>query len=121
MTRVKTRSICVSPIVWLDLHVSQVASEPCKVTDHLCPTADDPKAGAKADWIQAKRHVLAVLRVQRGKTLFDVLVSRPEDIHEQLWIQEVHRDIALENARKARHGLPPAHVEAEYQIESIRS
>lgn len=93
-----------------------------RLTNRLAgPTPGDPKAGAKADWIQAKRHVLAVLRVQTGKTLFDVLVSRPEDIHEQLWIQEVHRDIALENARKARHGLPPAHVEAEYQIESIRS
>ncbi|AFR93269.2 IQ domain-containing protein containing GTPase activating protein [Cryptococcus neoformans C23] len=93
-----------------------------RLTNRLAgPTPGDPKAGAKADWIQAKRHVLAVLRVQTGKTLFDVLVSRPEDIHEQLWIQEVHRDIALENARKARHGLPPAPVEAEYQIESIRS
>ncbi|KAE8538000.1 hypothetical protein D1P53_006067 [Cryptococcus gattii VGV] len=93
-----------------------------RLTNRLAgPTPGDPKAGAKADWIQAKRHVLAVLRVQTGKTLFDVLLSRPEDIHEQLWIQEVHRDIALENARKARHGLPPAHVEAEYQIESIRS
>lgn len=93
-----------------------------RLTNRLAgPTPGDPQAGAKADWIQAKRHVLAVLRVQTGKTLFDVFVSRPEDIHEQLWIQEVHRDIALENARKARHGLPPAHVEAEYQIESIRS
>lgn len=101
--------------------MSQVASELRNIVNQLCSTAGDPKAGAKADWIQAKRHVLAVLRVQTGKTLFDVLVSRPEDIHEQLWIQEVHRDIALENARKAKHGLPPAPVEAEYQIESIRS
>ncbi|WVQ78096.1 hypothetical protein IAT38_000177 [Cryptococcus sp. DSM 104549] len=93
-----------------------------RLTNRLAgPQPGDPNAAAKADWVQAKRHVLAVLRVQSGKTLFDVLVSRPEEIHEQLWIQEVHRDIALENARKARHGLPPTPVEEEYQIESIRS
>jgi len=65
--------------------------------------------------------VLAVLRVQSGRTLVDVLVSRPDELHEQLWIQEVHRDIALEQARMARHNLPPTPVEAEYHIESIRS
>ncbi|WVQ98721.1 hypothetical protein IAU59_005852 [Kwoniella sp. CBS 9459] len=85
------------------------------------PQPGDPNAEEKADWVQAKRHVLAVLRVQTGKTLYDVLVTRPEEIHEQMWIEEVHRDIALENARLARHGLPPTPVEAQYQIESIRS
>ncbi|KAK4688659.1 Ras GTPase-activating-like protein IQGAP2/3, partial [Tremellales sp. Uapishka_1] len=81
----------------------------------------DPRALEKADWVQAKRHVLAVLRVQSGRTLFDVLVSRPEEIHEELWVEEVHRDIALEQARLAKHNLPPTPVEAEYHIESIRS
>ncbi|ODO11581.1 hypothetical protein I350_00363 [Cryptococcus amylolentus CBS 6273] len=93
-----------------------------RLTNRLAgPQPGDPDAAAKADWIQAKRHVLAVLRVQSGKTLFDVLVSSPEEVHEQMWIEEVHRDIALETARKAKHGLPPTPVEAEYQIESIRS
>lgn len=75
----------------------------------------------KEDWVQAKRHVLAVLRVQTGRTLFDVLTSRPEEVHELRWIEEVHRDIALETARRGRERLPPTPVEAEYQIESIRS
>ncbi|WWD15905.1 hypothetical protein CI109_100329 [Kwoniella shandongensis] len=93
-----------------------------RLTNRLAgPQPGDPNAAEKADWVQAKRHVLAVLRVQTGKTLFDVLVSRPEEIHEAMWIEEVHRDIALENARLAKHGLPPMPVEAEYQIESIRS
>ena len=70
---------------------------------------------------QAKRHTLAVLRIQTGQTLFDVLVSRPEAVHEQLWIQEVHRDMAMEAARGNAANMPPLPVEAEYQIESIRS
>ncbi|WVF72140.1 hypothetical protein IAT40_006952 [Kwoniella sp. CBS 6097] len=93
-----------------------------RLTNRLAgPQPGDPNAEEKADWVQAKRHVLAVLRVQTGKTLYDVLVTRPEEVHEQMWIEEVHRDIALENARLARHGLPPTPVEAQYQIESIRS
>ncbi|WVR05248.1 hypothetical protein IAU60_002260 [Kwoniella sp. DSM 27419] len=93
-----------------------------RLTNRLSgPQAGDPNAEEKADWVQAKRHVLAVLRVQTGKTLYDVLVTRPEEDHEAMWIEEVHRDILLENARLARHGLPPTPVEAQYQIESIRS
>jgi hypothetical protein len=75
----------------------------------------------KEDFVQAKRHVLAVLRVQTGRTLYDVLVVRPEEVHEQRWLEEVYRDIALEKARAAKHNLPPTPVEAGYQIESIRS
>ncbi|WVW83094.1 hypothetical protein I302_105112 [Kwoniella bestiolae CBS 10118] len=93
-----------------------------RLTNRLAgPQSGDPNAVEKADWVQAKRHVLAVLRVQTGKTLYDVLVTRPEEIHEQMWIEEVHRDIALENARLAKHGLPPTPAEQMYQIESIRS
>ncbi|RXK36438.1 hypothetical protein M231_06282 [Tremella mesenterica] len=83
--------------------------------------SNDDDAPGKEDWVQAKRHVLAVLRIQSGRTLFDVLVARPEQIHEQMWIQEVHRDMALEAARQGAHQLPPTPVEKEYQIESIRS
>ena len=81
----------------------------------------DQDSRTKEDWVQAKRHVLAVLRIQTGRTLYDVLVSRPEEIDEVRWIEEVHRDIALENARVGRQALPPTPTEAGYQIESIRS
>lgn len=80
-----------------------------------------PEAILKEDFVQAKRHILAVLRVQTGKSLFDVLVSRPEEVHEQQWLEEVYRDMAVEEAKKARHNLPPTPTEAGYQIESIRS
>lgn len=81
----------------------------------------DQDSRTKEDWVQAKRHVLAVLRIQTGRTLYDVLVSRPEEVDEVRWIEEVHRDIALENARIGRQALPPTPTEAGYQIESIRS
>lgn len=75
----------------------------------------------KEDWVQAKRHVLAVSRVQNGRTLFDVLVARPGEEQEQLWLDTVYRDMARERAKRAKHDLPPTPAEAEYQIESIRS
>jgi Ras GTPase-activating-like protein IQGAP2/3 len=84
-------------------------------------TVGDQDSRTKEDWVQAKRHVLAVLRIQTGRTLYDVLVSRPEEIDEIRWIEEVHRDIAIENARVGRQQLPPTPTEAGYQIESIRS
>jgi Ras GTPase-activating-like protein IQGAP2/3 len=71
--------------------------------------------------VQAKRHVLAVLRVQTGKDLYDVFLKHPTEEDEQRWIYEVHRDIALDQARLARHDLPPTPAEAEYQMENIRS
>ena len=74
----------------------------------------------KEDWVQAKRHVLAVLRVQTGRTLFDVLVARPDEEQEQLWLDTVYRVMAREQAKQAKHDLPLTPAEAEYQIESIR-
>ena len=71
--------------------------------------------------MQAKRHILAVLRVQTGKTLFDVLVTQPSDIDEQVWVELVYRDMAREEAKRRQGELPQTPVEAEYQIESIRS
>jgi hypothetical protein len=88
---------------------------------HDLITVGDQDSRTKEDWVQAKRHVLAVLRIQTGRTLYDVLVSRPEEVDEVRWIEEVHRDIALENARVGRQALPPTPTEAGYQIESIRS
>lgn len=75
----------------------------------------------KEDWVQAKRHVLAVLRVQTGKTLYDVLIDTPTMEHGQIWVDLVHRDLAREEAKRLRGGLPPTPKEMEYQIESIRS
>ncbi len=50
-----------------------------------------------------------------------MLTTHPTHEDEQRWIEAVHRDIALEQARLARHDLPPTPAEAEYQLESIRA
>ena len=75
----------------------------------------------KEDWVQAKRHVLAVLRVQTGKTLFQILLDTPNEVHEQIWLELVYADMARNELKRARKELPSLPVEAEYQIESIRS
>lgn len=84
-------------------------------------TNDPTQAHLRELEVQAKRHVLAVLRVQTGKDLYAVLLAHPTEQDEQRWVYEVHRDIALEQARLAKHNLPPTPAETEYQMESIRS
>lgn len=84
-------------------------------------TSDPEIARVRELESQAKRHVLAVLRVQTGKDLYEVLLSHPTEADENRWVYEVHRDIALEQARRERHDLPPTPEDAEYQMESIRS
>ncbi|ORX39865.1 hypothetical protein BD324DRAFT_576164 [Kockovaella imperatae] len=80
-----------------------------------------PEEQEKEDWVQAKRHVLAVLRVQTGKTLFEVLVNSPTEVHETVWLELVYADMARDEGKRARKELPSTPVEASYQIESIRS
>ena len=87
----------------------------------MLTTANGPEELQKQDWVQAKRHVLAVLRVQSGKTLFEVLVASPTQEHEQIWIELVHQDIMREEQKRIAGGLPATPVEKEYQIQSIRS
>jgi Ras GTPase-activating-like protein IQGAP2/3 len=82
-------------------------------------TASGPDAQQKEDWVQAKRHVLAVLRVQSGRTLYDVLVSPPRAEDEELWAEMVWKD--MEREKRTKGDLPPTPAEAEYQIQSIRS
>jgi Ras GTPase-activating-like protein IQGAP2/3 len=85
--------------------------------------ADDPLAASKADWVQAKRHILATLRVQSGKTLIDLLTRRVSDNEEWVWEEVVERDVARERARKHRSALPPIPTAGgtDYGLEDIRS
>ena len=45
----------------------------------------DPNAAEKALWVQAKRAVLAILRVQPAKDLVESLMQPVTDEHEQAW------------------------------------
>ena len=84
---------------------------------------DDPLAGSKADWVQAKRHILATLRVQTGKTLIDVLTRPVADNDEWIWEDVVEQDVARERARKHKSSLPPVPMPSgtDYRLEDIRS
>lgn len=77
---------------------------------------------AKADWVQAKRHILATLRVQSGATLIDVLTSPVKDEDEMIWEEVVQLDIHRERARRHKSSLPPLPtVGNDYRLEDIRS
>lgn len=83
---------------------------------------DDPFAAQKADWSQAKRHVLATLKVQTGKTLIDVLTTAVYQEDEDYWLAVVQFDIESERAKRNKSHLPlPPLVANEYRLEDIRS
>ena len=59
--------------------------------------------------------------MQTGRTLYEVLVDSPNEIHETVWLELVYADVARDKGKQARKELPSTPVEASYQIESIRS
>jgi Ras GTPase-activating-like protein IQGAP2/3 len=77
-------------------------------------------AVTKADWVQAKRHILATLRVQTGKTLIDILTAPVTDQEEFIWEDVVERDVARERIRKHKSSLPPVPNGSDYTLEDIR-
>ncbi len=92
------------------------------LTARFAQIKDDPFAAQKAVWNQAKRHVLAALRVQTGKTLVDVLTAPVTEEVEMLWEDIVMWDVDRERARKRKTQLPvPPAISNDYRMEDIRS
>ncbi|KZV69162.1 hypothetical protein PENSPDRAFT_753609 [Peniophora sp. CONT] len=81
----------------------------------------DPRADEKALWLQAKRAVLAILRVQPGKDLVEALMQPVTDEHEALWEEVIESEMEAEPMR-AGHGRLPSAVaqESAYRLEDIR-
>ncbi|EJF61117.1 hypothetical protein DICSQDRAFT_60830 [Dichomitus squalens LYAD-421 SS1] len=80
----------------------------------------DPRADEKALWVQAKRAVLAILRVQPAKDLVESLMQPVTDEHEYVWegiLEEMERDTMRHQRR-----MPSTHGgDAAYRLEDIRS
>ncbi|THH02790.1 hypothetical protein EW026_g172 [Hermanssonia centrifuga] len=79
----------------------------------------DPNADLKALWVQAKRAVLAILRVQPAKDLVESLMQPVTEEHEQTW-----DGILTEMTREQKHQrrMPSTtHVDSAYRLEDIRS
>lgn len=79
--------------------------------------------GTKSLWIEAKRHVLAVLRIQPAENLLAALIQVPTEAHEVAWryyVQtEYHRE--QQEAMKPRAAGQPRQTTGAYSIAQIGS
>ena len=71
-------------------------------------------------WVQAKRAVLAILRVQPAKDLVESLMQPVTDDHEYAWeviLEEMERDMM----RHQRRMPSTTGADSAYRLEDIRS
>ncbi|KAH8105969.1 ras GTPase-activating protein [Cristinia sonorae] len=79
----------------------------------------DPRADEKALWVQAKRAVLAILRVQPGQDLVESLMQPVTDEHELAWediIEETQRELSKHQRR-----MPSTTGAEAYRLEDIQA
>ena len=83
----------------------------------------DPNAGEKALWVQAKRGVLAVLRVQPASDLVESLLQPVTEEHEVLWDEIVENELIYDNAQQQNSRRVPSTgvTDSAYRLEDIRS
>ncbi|KAJ9111090.1 hypothetical protein QFC19_001288 [Naganishia cerealis] len=92
------------------------------LSNRFAKVIDDPLAAGKADWAQAKRHILAVLRVQTGKTIIDILTAPVSEEDEWIWQDVVQQDLHRDQARKRKSQLPPVPNQgSDYRLDDITS
>ena len=80
----------------------------------------DPNAAEKALWVQAKRAVLAILRVQPAKDLVEALMQPVTEEHERSWgtiLEEMER----EQFKYQRRMPSTTQADSAYRLEDIRS
>lgn len=73
--------------------------------------------------MQAKRGVLAVLRVQPAADLVESLVEPVTDAHEDLWEEVVNTELVYNEIQEQRQRRQPSTgvTESAYRLEDIRS
>jgi Ras GTPase-activating-like protein IQGAP2/3 len=81
--------------------------------------AVDPKAEEKTLWVQAKRGVLAILRVQPAKDLVEALMKPVSADHEAAWEEIVETEMIMDH-KQQRDRRMPSTTGAEYRLEDIR-
>ena len=79
----------------------------------------DPEAETKALFVETKRLVLSLLKVQSGKTLVDVFVAPVTDQDELAWEEIVSLEVAADRQRQ-RGQRPPLPADAVMQLQSPR-
>ena len=80
----------------------------------------DPHADEKALWVQAKRAVLAILRVQPSKDLVESLMQAVTEEHEIVW-DTILEEMEVEQYRHNRRMPSTIAADAAYRLEDIRS
>ncbi|CDO71342.1 hypothetical protein BN946_scf184908.g100 [Trametes cinnabarina] len=80
----------------------------------------DPKADEKALWVQAKRAVLAILRVQPAKDLVESLMEPVTDEHELIW-EGILDEMEKDQLRHQRRMPSTTGADSAYRLEDIRS
>lgn len=82
----------------------------------------DPQAEEKALWVQAKRGVLAILRVQPAQDLVESLMRPVTDDEEEMWEHILEAEMENEQARQGpRRQRSEAGGDSAYRLEDIRS
>jgi Ras GTPase-activating-like protein IQGAP2/3 len=88
----------------------------------LIASPSDPLAEEKALWIQAKRGVLAILRVQPAKDLVESLMQPVSEEHEMFWEDIVDRELLNDHMRQRQRRLPSTTgQDSAYRLEDVRS
>ncbi|KAI3482107.1 hypothetical protein L1887_55238 [Cichorium endivia] len=85
--------------------------------------ARDPEAETKALFVETKRLVLSLLKVQSGKTLVDVFVAPVTDKEELQWEEIVSLEVAAERQRQRGQrppGIPLYGGAAGARLEDVR-
>jgi hypothetical protein len=78
----------------------------------------DPRADEKTLWVQAKRAVLAILRVQPAKDLVEALMMPVTKEHETIWEEIIENEMMQDHKQRSRR--MPSQANAEYRLEDIR-
>ena len=82
----------------------------------------DPQAEEKALWVQAKRSVLSILRVQPARDLVECLMQPVSEEHEMFWEDIVDRELMNDHMRQKQRRMPSSTgADSAYRLDDIRS
>ncbi|THH32726.1 hypothetical protein EUX98_g1475 [Antrodiella citrinella] len=80
----------------------------------------DPQADEKALWVQAKRAVLAILRVQPAQDLVESLMQPVTEEHENAW-EDIIEETQREMVKNQRRMPSTTGADSAYRLEDIQS
>lgn len=105
------QSLGAPPIRAEDMTIMSISNSEIALTlDPKAIDVDDPEADERALFMQTKRYLLYIIRVQSGPSLMDILVEPVTEDDEQRWLDILQEERAGHSARSS-----PAYSDAVYQ------